>query len=209
MIKTRKTGGKTRKKTNSENADQELSDINQNRNQTTYTNRDISEKKQLFIETIHSDTTEEDLYKLCGLRSTQYLKQNCLVNIPLINKTGKSKAFTFIVTLEKVHQDLLKLDGIDLLGRKLLIKETISTRKKDPKQNNRPNFVVNNFPENQDLFKRPRIIPGNKSYATVVSEREVDATYEERNYSRQPQRKKIFINGDSSLTRIKKDLEKS
>ena len=72
MTKTRKTGGKTRKKTNSEHADQELSDINQNRNQTLYTNRNISEKKQLFIENVHSDTTEEDLYKLCGLRSTQY-----------------------------------------------------------------------------------------------------------------------------------------
>ena len=62
-----------KKKTNSENADQELSHINQNGNQTTYTNRDISEKKQLFIGNLHSDTTEEDLYKLFGLRSTQYL----------------------------------------------------------------------------------------------------------------------------------------
>ena len=123
----------------------------------------------------------------------------------MINKTGKSKAFAFIVTPEKVHQDLLKLDGIDLLGRKLLIKEAISTRKQDQKQNKRPNFFVNNFSENQDLFKRPRIIPGNKSYATVVSELEVGATYEERNYSRQPQGKKIFIIGDVSLTRIKRD----
>ena len=40
---------------------------------------------------------------------------------------------------------------------------------------------------------------------TAVSEREVDTTYEERNYSRQPQRKKNFIIGDSHLTRIKKD----
>ena len=64
---------------------------------------------------------------------------------------------------------------------------------------------MNNLLENQDLFKRPRILPGKKSYATAVSEREADATYEERNYSRQPQRKKIFIIGDSHLTRIKKD----
>ena len=42
-------------------------------------------------------------------------------------------------------------------------------------------------------------------YVTAVSEREVDSTYEERNYSRQPQRKKNFIIGDSHLTRIKKD----
>ena len=123
----------------------------------------------------------------------------------MINKTGKSKGFALIVTPEKVHQDLLKLDGIDLLGRKILIKEAISTRKKDTKQNKRPIFVVSNFPENRDLFKWPRIIPDNKLYVTVVSEREVDSTYEERNYSRQPQRKKNFIIGDSHLTRIKKD----
>ena len=55
--------------------------------------------------------------------------------MPLINKAGKSKGFAFIVTLEKIHEDLLKLDRIDLLGRKLLIKEAISTRKKDLKQN--------------------------------------------------------------------------
>ena len=41
--------------------------------------------------------------------------------MPLIKTTGKSKGFAFIVAPEKVHQDLLKLDGIALLGRKLLI----------------------------------------------------------------------------------------
>ena len=116
----------------------------------------------MFIGNLHSHTTEEDLYKLFGLRSTQYLKQNCFVNMLLINKTGKSKRFAFIVTPEKVHQDLPKLDEIDLVSVKLLIKEAISTWKQDPKQNRRTNFVVNNFPENQDLFKRIRIIPGHK-----------------------------------------------
>ena len=113
----------------------------------------------MFIGNLHSHTTEEDLYKLFGLRSTQYLKQNCFVNMLLINKTGKSKRFAFIVTPEKVHQDLPKLDEIDLLGGKLLIKQAISTWKK---QNRGPNFVVNNFPENQDLFKRIRNILGHK-----------------------------------------------
>ena len=41
--------GQNKGKTNSENADQELSDINENEKQTTYTNRDISVQKQLFI----------------------------------------------------------------------------------------------------------------------------------------------------------------
>ena len=49
-------------------------------------------------------------------------------------------------------------------------------------------------------------MPSKKLYATAVKEDEVDATYEERSYSRQPQRKKIFIIGGSHLTRIKKDI---
>ena len=158
----KKNRGKNKQKINAGNPDQELSDINQNRNQTTHTNRDISEKKQFFIGNLQSDTAEEDLYKLFGLRSTQYLKQSCFVNMPLINKTGKSKGFAFIVTPEKVHQELLKVNETDFLGRKLLLKETISARKQDPKQNKRPNFFVNNFPEYGDLFKRHKIIPGNK-----------------------------------------------
>ena len=61
--RNKKNREQIKEKTNSENADQELSDIN-NGNQTTYTNRDISEEKQLFIGNLHSDTTDEDLYKL-------------------------------------------------------------------------------------------------------------------------------------------------
>ena len=40
--------------------------------------------------------------------------------MPLIDKTGKSIGFALIVTPEKVHQELLKLNEIDLLGRKIL-----------------------------------------------------------------------------------------
>ena len=50
MTKARKTESKTRKKP-TQTADQELSDINQNGNQTTYANRDILEKKQCLPET--------------------------------------------------------------------------------------------------------------------------------------------------------------
>ena len=47
-------------------------------------------------------------------------------------------------------------------------------------------------------------MPGNSLHVTAVSDYEVDAAYEERNYSKQPQRKKIFIIRDSHLIRIKK-----
>lgn len=42
------------------------------------------------------------------------------------------KGFTITVTPEKVHQELLKLNKIDFLGRKILMKEAVSTMKKNP-----------------------------------------------------------------------------
>ena len=102
---------------------------------------------------MHSDANEKDLFELLGLRSTQYFKQNFLINMLFINKSRKSKGFVFIVTPEKAHQALLKLNETDLHGGKILINEVISIRKKDPKhvnQNRRPN--LNYFQENQDFI---------------------------------------------------------
>ena len=70
----------------------------------------IFQERKFFMGNLHSDATEEDLRKLFGLRLTQYLKQNCLCNMSLINKTGKSNGFAFIFTPGKVHHDLLELD---------------------------------------------------------------------------------------------------
>ena len=71
------------------NSDRGISDENQEGNQTLTTNREISEKKQLFIGNVQNDTNEKDLLELLGLRSTQYLKQNCLSYMLFINKTRK------------------------------------------------------------------------------------------------------------------------
>ena len=58
----------------------------------------------MFIGNLHSNATEEAIDKLFSLRSARFLKQNCLVNMPVINETGENKGLAFIVTLEKVHQ---------------------------------------------------------------------------------------------------------
>ena len=47
---------------------------NQERNQTLNANKKTLKKEQLFVGNLHSYTIEEDLYKLFGLRSTQYLQ---------------------------------------------------------------------------------------------------------------------------------------
>ena len=43
----------------------------------------------LYIGNLSDCTTEDDLYELFGLRSTNYLKQNCSVNISTNSNTGK------------------------------------------------------------------------------------------------------------------------
>ena len=112
--------------------------------------------------------------------------------MPLIDKSGKTKGFALIVTPEKVHQELLKLNRVDFLGRKILTKEAISTRKTIPKQNRPPNYVMNNFPENQYPFEQPRIVPSNKLYVAAVSEREVKHAYEERIFEDNHKERKLL-----------------
>ena len=73
MTKTRRQNWE---KTKSKNADLELSDMGIRQ----HTKIGIFQKRNSCLSETYSDTTEEDLYKLSGLRSMQYLKQNCLVN---------------------------------------------------------------------------------------------------------------------------------
>lgn len=63
-------------------------------------------------------TTGEGIYEIfgLGLGLAHYFQQICLVKIALIDKTKKNKGLSLIV-----HLELLKLNGINLLGRKILI----------------------------------------------------------------------------------------
>ena len=72
-----------------------------------------------------------------------------------------------------VCDELIKLNGCNFRRKKIIVEEATSTRKKvelviDKSDKRRPQVVVNNFPENQDLFQRPKIVPGNKSYSEAV-----------------------------------------
>lgn len=60
---------------------------------------------------------------LFGLAATPYLKNSCTVEIATCDKTGKSKNFAFINVPEHVHNELMKLNGIEFYGRQLVIEE--------------------------------------------------------------------------------------
>ena len=72
---------------------------------------------------LSDDTAVSDLYELFGLRSTQY-------QMPLFQSTGKQRGFTYITEPEHAVKELVKLNGIEFNGRKLVIEKEKTPPKK-------------------------------------------------------------------------------
>ena len=106
---------------------------------------------------INNDLNIKDLIELFGLETTKYLKENCSITMPINRKTGKNKGIAFVLSPDHVHNELLKLNGIEFHGKSLVLEEAVSPGKKSEQQrqrqyHKRPQVVVNNSPENQDTF---------------------------------------------------------
>ena len=95
-----------------------------------------------------------------------------------------------------VHNELLKLDGIEFHGKNFILEEAITPGKKIEQQrytlyHKRPQVAMNNFLENQDTFKKPNVLSGNSASKN-------GGTYSNKN-------NKVFLIGDSHLNRINKE----
>ena len=91
--------------------------------------------------------------------------------MPVNQKTGKNKRFAFITTPEHVYIELVKLNGIEFKGKEITIQDATSMRPRTnlPFENSeRPQVVVNWYPENQDEFGRRNTVPGQQTYANVT-----------------------------------------
>ena len=74
---------------------------------------------------------------------------------------------------DHVCNELIKLKGIHFLEPCIVVKEATSDRSRVNKGATnsvirRPQVVVNQFPENQDAYFKPSVVPGNRSYAESV-----------------------------------------
>ena len=114
--------------------------------------------------------------------------------MPVNEDMGKCKAFVFALLLEHVQKEILKLNGITLENRIIVIEDATSTRKRDTKKlqkaSKRPLVVTNKHPENQDVFSSSKLSAGMKTYVGTIRSKE---------------KKKSYIIGDSHLNRIRKD----
>ena len=69
--------------------------------------------KKLYVVNLNKDITEKDLNQLFGLKTTVYLCQTCSIEKPLDKNTGKSKRSAFLNVPQHVHNELVKLNGIE------------------------------------------------------------------------------------------------
>ena len=87
--------------------------------------------------------------------------------MPKDKRMGQSKVFAFLNIPVQFREEIIKTDGIEYKNQTIKIEKAHTQYlPKLPEGNIRPSPVVNNNPENQDLFIRN--IPGNKSYAQAT-----------------------------------------
>ena len=122
---------------------------------------------KLLVANLNQSTTEKDLNELFGLECTPYLQKRCNIEMPKDKRMGQSKVFAFLNIPAQFREEIIKPDGIEYKNQTIKIEKAHTQYlSKLPEANIRPSPVVNNNPENQDLFIQN--IPGNKSYAQAT-----------------------------------------
>ena len=102
--------------------------------------------KKAYVGNLNKDVTINHLDELFGLKTTRYLQQSCSIELPMNEKTGKSRGFAVISCPDQVCNELIKLNGIDFLETCIIVKEATSTR-------SRVNQVVTN-----SVTRRPQVV---------------------------------------------------
>ena len=103
-----------------------------------------------------------------GLKSTDYLRQNRNVEIPIDRNTEKSKGFAFLKASPHVSDELVKLNGFEFQKQSIRTENARTSRLSINQQNARPNSVLNRDSSNQYIFNRT-VIPGIKTFAETMS----------------------------------------
>ena len=131
--------------------------------------------KKLYVGNLNPNVTEEDINELFGLKSTDYLRQNCSVEMLIDRNTGKSKGFAFLKAPLHVSDELIKLNGFEFQKQTIRIENAQTSRQMRHhnrfsinQQNARPNSCINRDSSNQHIFKS-KVIPGEKTFAETMS----------------------------------------
>ena len=77
--------------------------------------------KTFYVGNLNKNVTEQDLIKLFGLRTTNYLWNTYNVKLILCSETNNSQGFAFVTGPEHVLNELVKLNGIEFQEKILVI----------------------------------------------------------------------------------------
>lgn len=106
------------------------------------------------------------------MKFTKYLRSNTFTEMPL-NLNDRTRGFAFVTALYHARDKLLKLNNIHFRETNFVIEAArceVKIAKTIVKSNHsiRPQVVVNRFPENQDVFSRPKLVPGELFYTNAA-----------------------------------------
>ena len=83
------------------------------------------EHKRIYKGNLNKSSSEEDIAKLLGLRTTSYLSENCFIEI---SRGRKNISYAFITAPEHVCNELIKLNGITFQDMRLKVQEAKQIR---------------------------------------------------------------------------------
>ena len=101
----------------------------------------------LYVGNLSEDINESDLFELFGLCTTNHLRENSDVQIPLSENTVKKRGFAYVKEPRHVSDELLRLHGIGFKGKMLVIEKA----KTLPKAKNINGVNQNICPQTQPL----------------------------------------------------------
>ena len=85
-------------------------------------NQELERKKKIiYVGNLHENVTKNDLVKLFGLRTTNYLIDNCFIKMLNLQQYGNGHAF--ILAPSHVCDELVKLHDLKFNSRKIIIEE--------------------------------------------------------------------------------------
>ena len=79
------------------------------------------QSKAIFVTILHQSVTVDDLYELFSLRSTNYLRNNCLIGMDHFSNVDQPFATAIVTAPAHVSEELLKLHDIDSHDNPLVI----------------------------------------------------------------------------------------
>ena len=99
----------------------------------------------LYVGNLSEDINESDLFELFEPCTTNYLRDNTDVQIPLSENSGEKSGFAYVKVPRHVSDELLKLHGFGLKGKMLVIEKA----KTPPKAKNINGVNQNICPQRQ------------------------------------------------------------